>query len=119
MNVLGDSARGSLIGKEFGFKNLAVDAGANHGNEASFELLLKRNPDYFFVLDRDSAISRPGAKLAKDILENDLVTRMSAYQKDRIVYLTPAAWYLAEGGITAMDLMFSDVEKALGIEAAK
>ena len=40
-------------------------------------------------------------------------------QKDRIVYLTPAAWYLAEGGITAMDLMFSDVEKALGIEAAK
>lgn len=119
VNVLGDSARGSLIGKEFGFKNLAVDAGANHGNEASFELLLKRNPDYFFVLDRDSAISRPGAKLAKVILENDLVTRMSAYQKDRIVYLTPAAWYLAEGGITAMDLMFSDVEKALGIEAAK
>ena len=44
---------------------------------------------------------------------------MSAYQKDRIVYLTPAAWYLAEGGITAMDLMFSDVEMALGIEAAK
>lgn len=116
VNLLGDAARCSLIGQEFGFRNLAVEAGANHGNEASFELLLKRNPDYFFVLDRDSAIARPGAKLAKDILANDLVTRMKAYQENRIVYLTPSAWYLAEGGITATDLMFSDVEKALGIE---
>lgn len=72
-------------------------------------------PDYFFVLDRDSAIARPGAKLAQDILNNEMVDRMRAKKNDRIVYLTPAAWYLAEGGVKAMDSMFADVEKALGL----
>ena len=96
-----------------GFRNVAQDANANHGNEASFELLLKLNPDYFFVLDRDSAIARPGAKLAKDILNNELVNKTKAAQNGHIVYLTPSAWYLAEGGYTAMNIMFSDVEKAV------
>ena len=43
---------------------------------------------------------------------------MKASRTGRIVYLTPAAWYLAEGGVTAMDIMFSDVERALGIASA-
>lgn len=38
-------------------------------------------------------------------------------KNDRIVYLTPAAWYLGEGGVTAMDIMMRDIEKPLGIEA--
>ena len=115
VNRLGNAARCSLIGNEFGFTNVAEKANANHGNEASFELLVKHDPDYFFVLDRDSAIARPGAKLAQDILNNEMVDRMQAKKNDRIVYLTPAAWYLAEGGVKAMDSMFSDVEKALGL----
>ncbi len=115
VNLLGNAARCSLIGNEFGFKNVAEKANANHGNESSFELLLKLNPDYFFVLDRDSAIARPGAKLAADVLDNDMVNRMKAKQDDHLVHLTPSAWYLAEGGITAMDIMFTDVERSLGI----
>ena len=113
VNLLGNAARCSIIGNEFGFKNVAQKANANHGNEASFELLLKLNPDYFFVLDRDSAIARPGAKLAQDILNNELVNKTKAAQNGHIVYLTPSAWYLAEGGYTAMNIMFSDVEKAV------
>ena len=115
VNLLGNSARCSLIGNEFGFQNVAAQANANHGNESSFELLHKLNPDYFFVLDRDSAIARPGAKLARDILDNELVHKMKASQNDHIAYLTPSAWYLAEGGVSAMNIMFSDVEKALGL----
>ena len=30
-----------------------------------------------------------------------------------IVYLTPTVWYLAEGGITAMDVMLSDLEAGI------
>lgn len=115
VNLLGNQARCSLIGNEFGFTNVAKSANANHGNEASFELLVKQDPDFFFVLDRDSAIARPGAKLAKDILNNEMVDRMQAKKNNRIVYLTPASWYLAEGGVKAMDNMFVDVEKALGL----
>ena len=116
VNLMGEKARGSIIGRELGFKNIAADANSNHGNEASFELLLKLNPDYFFVIDRDSAISRKGAKVAHEILDNPLVNKMKAAQEGRIVYLTPVAWYLAEGGVEGMNDMLSDVEKALGLQ---
>ena len=115
MNLLGNAARCAIIGNEFGFRNVAENANANHGNEASFELLLKLNPDYFFVLDRDSAIGRPGAKLAKDVLANEIVDRTKAKQEGHIVYLNPAAWYLAEGGYQSMNIQFQDVERALGL----
>lgn len=114
-NLLGTRARCSLITREFGFTNVAAAANANHGNEASFELLLKLNPDFLFVLDRDSAIARPGAKLAEDVLRNELVDRTKARAEGHVVHLTPAAWYLAEGGCTSMDLQLRDVERALGL----
>lgn len=115
VNLLGSQVRCAIISNEFGFKNVAQDANANHGNEASFELLLKLNPDYFFVLDRDSAIARPGAKLAQDVLKNEIVDRTKAKKEGHIVYLSPAAWYLAEGGYTSLEIQFKDVEKALGL----
>ena len=86
-NLLGNKARCALIGNEFGFQNVAQNANANHGNEASFELLLKLNPDYIFVLDRDSAIARPGAKVAADVMNNELVARTKAKAEGHIVYL--------------------------------
>lgn len=113
LNTLGNASRCSIIGNEVGFKNLAVDVNATHGNESSFELLIELNPDYIFVLDRDSAVRTNGARLAEDVMENELVQKTSAYQNNQIVYLTPAPWYLAEGGITAMDAILSDLEGAL------
>lgn len=68
-----------------------------------------------FVCDRDSAISRPGARLAQDVMTNPLVERTDAAKNGRIVHLTSSAWYLAEGGLSATDMMFADIEKALGI----
>ena len=104
-STLGNGSRGSLIGREAGFTNLAVDVDSTHGNESSFELLVQLDPDYIFVLDRDMAIQTEGAKLAQEIMENELVQKTKAYQNGNIVYLTPSVWYLAEGGITAMDIM--------------
>ena len=112
-NTLGNGARGSIIGNEIGFENLANDVDSTHGNESSFELLVKLNPDYIFVIDRDSAINAEGASLAKDVLENELVAKTTAYQNKQIVYLTPSVWYLVEGGITSTDLMLKDLESAL------
>ena len=65
-------------------------------------------------MDRDAAIATEGAQLAQEILENELVMGTDAYQNGNIVYLAhPAVWYTAEGGITALDLMLSDLESAL------
>lgn len=117
-NLLGNDGRCSIIGKEIGFDNLtATDSTSTHGNESSFETVLKQNPDYIFVMDRDSAIGTEGAQMAKEIVENELVMQTDAYQNGNIVYLEhPAVWYTAEGGITALDVMLSDLENALFVE---
>ena len=109
-NTLGNGSRCSIIGKEIGFENLADNVDSTHGNESSFELLVSLNPDYIFVLDRDSAINTEGAQLAQEVMDNELVAKTKAAQEGHIVYLTPSVWYLAEGGITAMDVMLSDLE---------
>lgn len=116
-NVLGNDGRCSLIGVEIGFENVGVDSNidtSTHGNEASFEFIVEKNPDYIFVMDRDAAIGTDGAKLAQEIVENELVMGTDAYQNGHIVYLAhPAVWYTAEGGITALDLMLEDLETEL------
>ena len=116
-NVLGNDGRCSIIGREIGFDNIGVDANidtSTHGNEASFEFIVEKAPEYIFVMDRDAAIGTDGAKLAQEIMENELVMGTEAYQNGNIVYLAnPAVWYTAEGGITALDIMLSDLESQL------
>lgn len=140
-NLLGNDGRCSIIGVEIGFNNLTDDhrdqsqeneeqqgnraqgetgsggqgqSGSTHGNEASFETVLAENPDYIFVMDRDNAIGTEGAQLAQEIVENELVMDTDAYKNGNIIYLEhPAVWYTAEGGITALDIMLQDLEKAL------
>ena len=120
-NVLGNDGRCSIIGREIGFENVGVDANVDtstHGNEASFEFIVEKDPDYIFVLDRDAAIQTEGAQLAQEIMENELVMDTRAYQDGNIVYLAhPAVWYTAEGGITALDLMLQDLESELPLNA--
>lgn len=114
-NLLGNDGRCSLIGVEAGFNNLtAVGSTSTHGNETSFETVVKQNPDYIFVMDRDSAISTAGAKNAKEIVENELVKTTDAYKNNHIIYLEHSnVWYTAEGGIQALDIMLTDLEKGL------
>lgn len=116
-NVLGNDGRCSLIGREVGFENIGVDANidtSTHGNEASFEFVVQKNPDYIFVMDRDAAIGTEGAQLAREIVENELIMDTDAYKNDCIVYLAhPAVWYTAEGGVSALDTMLSDLESVL------
>lgn len=114
-NLMGNDGRCSIVGREIGFENLTVaESTSTHGNEASFETVVEKNPDYIFVMDRDSAIGADGAQTAKEIVENELVMGTDAYKNGRIIYLEhPAVWYTAEGGITALNIMLSDLENAL------
>lgn len=117
LNVLGNDGRCSVIGREIGFENIGVDADidtSTHGNEASFEFIVEKNPQYLFIMDRDAAIQSEGAKLAQEIVENELVMGTDVYKNGNIIYLAhPAVWYTAEGGITALDLMLQDLETEL------
>ncbi|MBQ8830540.1 MAG: ABC transporter substrate-binding protein [Oscillospiraceae bacterium] len=116
-NVTGNDGRCSIIGVEIGFENIGVDANIDtdtHGNEASFEFIVEKNPDYIFVMDRDAAIQTEGAQLAKDIMENELVMSTDCYKNGNLVILDyPNVWYTAEGGITALDYMLTALESVL------
>ena len=116
-NILGNDGRCSMVGREIGFENIGIDAVAatsTHGNESSFEFVVEKDPDYMVVLDRDAAIATEGAKLAQEVVENELVKSTRVYNDGHIIYLAnPAVWYTAEGGITALDLMLQDLETPL------
>jgi len=113
LNTLGNGSRCSIICNEVGFGNAAADVDTTHGDTSSFELLLEKNPDYIFILDRDTAINAEGAQTAQEIMENEIVMKTNAYQNDQIVYLTPDVWYLSEGGITATNIMLQDLEAGI------
>lgn len=66
------------------------------------------------AMDRDAAIGTEGAKLATEVLDNELVNMTAAAQNGNIIVLARSnVWYTAEGGITALDVMLSDLETAL------
>ncbi|MDO5545083.1 MAG: ABC transporter substrate-binding protein [Eubacteriales bacterium] len=115
--LLGNDGRCSIIGTEIGFENVGVDADVDtsaHGNEASFEFVLSKNPDYIFAMDRDAAIGTQGAQLAAEVLDNELINKTDAAQNGNVVVLEHSnVWYTAEGGITALGVMLSDLESAL------
>lgn len=110
LNTMANTSQAGIIFNELGMENMTADVESTHGNASSFELILDKNPDYLFVLDRDAAINVEGAQTAKEIVENEIVMKADAYLNDNLIYLTPDVWYLATGGITATDIMLKDIE---------
>ncbi len=114
-NLLGSDGRCSIISNEIGFENLADgDVTSTHGNESSFETIVSLDPDYMFILDRDTAIGTEGAQLAAEVMDNELINGTRAVEDGNLVILDhPAVWYTAEGGIEALDIMLQDLETTL------
>ncbi len=49
----------------------STDTAPAHGNEISFETIVDLNPEYIFVMDRDSATNASGTQLEQEIMENE------------------------------------------------
>jgi iron complex transport system substrate-binding protein len=81
-----------------------------HGEAISPELIMKANPDWLFVIDRDAAIGKQGA--AQQVLDNPLVQRTHAWQSKQVVYLDPVNWYLVGTGIQAVNKMLQQLDDA-------
>ncbi|NLS13207.1 ABC transporter substrate-binding protein [Vibrio sp. SM6] len=113
LKVLGDKGRMSLITNDIGFNNLADGVNVNHGNNASYELFVKLNPDYVFILDKDVAVGR-NSNSAKELLDNELFKQTRAHQTQRMVFLEPGdTWYVADGGFKALDMMLGNIEAVM------
>ncbi|MFD0588773.1 siderophore ABC transporter substrate-binding protein [Paenibacillus sp. GCM10027627] len=79
-----------------------------HGNEVTFEYIAEKNPDYLFVIDRNTAVAA-GEKGVKQSIENDLVKNTTAYKDGKIVYLDPQYWYLSGGGLISVAEMVKEI----------
>ncbi|MCD7060801.1 siderophore ABC transporter substrate-binding protein [Pelagibacterium xiamenense] len=89
---------------------------ATHGEAVSFEFLLETDPDWLFVIDRDAAVGTEGGQPAEQVLDNDLVHQMSAWQNDRVLYLDPVNFYIVNGGLNALGEMVTQVGEAIGAD---
>lgn len=112
LSAYGPNSRFGVLHKEFGFSpadpHIEV---ANHGQNISFEYLLKINPDFLFVVDRAATVG--GSISARQVLNNAIVKETSAAKNDRIIYLTSQVWYVASGGLTGTRIMIQDIMQAL------
>ena len=104
---------------EIGFENVGVDADVDtstHGNEASFEFVVGEKSGLHICYGPGCGYRHRGApSWPREIMENELVMGTDAYKNGNVVYLAhPAVWYTAEGGgVTALDVMLSDLESEL------
>jgi len=90
---------------------MAEVAVASHGEAVSFEYIQKANPDWLLVLDRATAIGSD-ADNARQTLDNELVTSTTAWKKGQVIYLDPAATYIAQGGYQATTRIFEQLIEA-------
>lgn len=112
VSAYGTGSRFGLIHDAFGFKPVDKSIKAStHGQSISFEYIVKKDPDLFFVIDRGAVVG--GQSSAKQVVENDLVKNTKAFKEDNIIYLDPNYWYLSGGGLVSVTEMVTEVESAL------
>lgn len=99
----------TLLGVPVAKENIATDG---HGEPATFELLSEINPDVMFVVDRDAAIGTEGQN-AREILDNELVHRTTAWQQQKLIMLDGSRWYIAIHGLDNAGAMLEEAAAGL------
>nr|WP_246741826.1 ABC transporter substrate-binding protein [Rhodomicrobium udaipurense] len=116
VGAYGPTSRIGWLHRELGFKTVEskIDDRFHGGDVVSFEYILEKNPDWIFVIDRDAAVgaAKTGGAAAA-VLDNELVRQTSAAKLGRIVYLDPAAAYIAPGGYTALTILTGQIQATL------
>lgn len=113
ISAYGPGSRFGFIYDELGFTPATrFPEGGRHGNVINAELLLSINPDWLFVLDRDSAIGNNNATSAKQVLDNTLIHKTKAWNNDHIVYLDSSALYIA-GGLQTYSQLIEQINSVL------
>jgi iron complex transport system substrate-binding protein len=114
ISAYGPGSRFGVIHDAFGVKpavnNLTT---TNHGQSVSFEFIHKTDPDWLFVIDRDTAIGNQ-QRSAQQALDNELIKKTTAYKKNQIVYLDSSNWYLlGSAGLSALSANIAQISAAL------
>lgn len=113
MSAYTPGSRFGFIFDQLGFKPAATfNEAGKHGNVVTAEFIMNTDPDWLFVLDRDSAIGRAESESAQQVLDNALIHKTKAWQNKRIVYLDSASLYIA-GGIQSYTRLMDSINAVL------
>ncbi|EAJ1254265.1 siderophore ABC transporter substrate-binding protein [Campylobacter lari] len=108
ISAFGSKSRFGIIHDVLGVKiadeNITV---STHGKNISPEYILKINPDYIFVVDRDAIVGGEGN--AKKTIENHIVEKTNAFKNKHIFYINPEYWYLSGGGLKSTKAMLEEI----------
>lgn len=110
LSAYGPGSRFGIIHDTFGIKPADAQLKVSvHGQAISYEYILKRNPDWIFVIDRDAAIGQEGES-AQRLLDNALIHRTKAWKNNHIIYLNTLNWYFLDSvGLTAIQENVNDL----------
>lgn len=109
-------------GSRFGFVNdiigikpayVETEAYKNSKKEEkiAIPLMSEINPDYLFVIDRETAING-GIKNIDEILNNDL-RKTNAYKNNNIFIIPGQIWYLSGSGLISVDQKITDISQKI------
>lgn len=113
LSVYGEKSRFNIIYNEFGFKINDPKVGdSNHGESISYEYILKSNPDYIFVINKN-VITGTKSDTAKELMENDLVKSTKSFQNGKIIYLDSGVWYVGGSGIQSLNKRISEINETI------
>ncbi len=73
--------------------------------------LAQINPDYLFIIDRESGIK--GTMPDKETLMNEDVRATNAFKNDKVFILPGNIWYLSGGGLISVEKQITDVGRQL------
>lgn len=112
VSAYGPGSRFGILHDTFGIRpaDQALQQ-AIHGQVVSQEYILKQNPDWLFVIDRDSAIGQEG-QAAAAVLDNEIVRKTTAWQKGQVLYLDPSRLYLTNGGVRSRQAIVNTLTQA-------
>ena len=112
-SAYGSGSRFGIVHDVFGVKQADGHIQiSTHGKSVNSEYIAKLNPDYLFIIDRDSVVG--GKTASKKDIENRLIRTTNAFKSKRIAYLPADYWYLANGGAKSMMLMLKDIRSVVG-----
>ncbi|NSX02938.1 siderophore ABC transporter substrate-binding protein [Cupriavidus gilardii] len=120
ISAQGPGSRFGTVHDAFGFK--AALPGLNpegRGTKLTVQQIRDANPDWLFVIDRDTAVGKP-ASPALASLDGGAFGRNAAGKPVRVVKLDPILWYLMDGGgLRGMQLAVQQLSEAIGGETAQ
>ncbi|MBM7455275.1 iron complex transport system substrate-binding protein [Oceanisphaera litoralis] len=116
ITAFGAHSRFSALFRDFGFVNAAgVQDQSRHGELVSFEYIKQANPRHLFIIDRDKVVNK-GKSSTHQQFDNALVKATAAYQNQAVTYPDTGAWYITASGVTATEIMISDVKRNLQMQ---